>query len=285
MLYVYGATSLVVKAESKDTGVTTTLYTGASAITNLVYYKGYIYFILGGNIWRGTTTLTATVVPAAITAVANILNFTIHHDLITFNDGTNIKTCNLDGTGTATLGALAVDDLCYLQNAAHVHFLIYRAATGAVASGAFTIVASGVSHVVADPEGQYLYIVDTSNALRRLTVELVAFTVTEDLTLHEDVSFIGNADNDFASIQTRESQQLFAFSTLPDTDLAYPLNALFECMVMQLAVDFKRKQEKDGALQAARLAGLWKTLQHQLKRDEYKVERVRNHYDRGSWGW
>lgn len=100
--------------------------------------------------------------------------------------------------------------------------------------------------------------------------------------MREDVSFIGNA-NDFASIQTRESQQLLAASTLPDTDLSYPLNALFECMVMQLAVDFKRKQNQDGGLQAARLTGLWKTLQHQLKRDEYKVERIRNHYDRGRW--
>ena len=275
MLYVYGATSLIIKAESKDTGATTTLYTGATAITNLVYYKGYIYFILGGNIWRGTTTLTATVVPAAITAVANILNFAIYKDLIYFNDGTNLKTCALAGTGTATLSVgVAAVDICFLGSS-----IVYLTSGNLKIIGTSTILATAVSHVASD--GDYLYIV-ASNALRRLTVELVGFTVTEDLTLREDVSFIGNA-NDFASIQTRESQQLLAASTLPDTDLSYPLNALFECMVMQLAVDFKRKQNQDGGLQAARLTGLWKTLQHQLKRDEYKVERIRNHYDRGRW--
>lgn len=282
MLYVYD--SLNLKAESADTGVTTALYTAATAVTNLAYYKGYVYYIRAADIWRAPTTLLATIVPAQITTLGNVTSFTVHHDIIVFNDGTNMKTCALDGTGIVTLGAMVGTNQGYLKDASDVFHLVYRTPAGAVISGAFTIVASGISYLATDPLGEYLYVVDTANHLRRLTVELVGFTATADETIAEDVKFLGNA-NQYGGTLLREGQGLRAISLYPDTDLSYPLNALFECMVMQLAVDFKRKQNQEAAGQAARLAGLRETLRHQLKRDEYKAERIQNAYDRGSWRW
>jgi hypothetical protein len=275
-VYVYNANITEGSIDDNTTGAPVTLL--AVAATNLAYYKGYLYYIAAGKIRRAPTDLVTTpIVPADVIASGTVTSFAIFKDVLYYTDAGSMYTATLAGGGSALLLAVAGT---WISVAAST---VYYVLTGALKSGATTIIASGVSACTSD--GTNLYILTTLGEVRKLVVAgtlLVSSTV-----LRTDVTAIGPWAANRIPIITGESQQLLAFSSIIDTDVTYPLNVVLEIMSYQAAIDFRTKigGEFDFAPLYARLGhpkgtepatGLWARFEQAVKRDEYKPERVSN---------
>ncbi len=254
-------TNYIIKAQNLSTGVTSTLYTSATAISNVVYYKGYIYFIDNtGNIKRGTTDLLGTLTPANIIATANVASFTVYKDNVYFATGTETRICGLDGTGSTQIAA-EVRTSYYSPYYVH-NGEIFNAG---VASGI-----TGVSRLSSD--GVYLYTLKTTGDLVKYSLDYM-----DQWTLASGVKFIGPVTGDRIPVNV-ENVAFLGLSTAHDSDVSYPDNAIFEVISYQAAVDFRRKQNADTTALTQRLAALWSTFKDTIVRDEYQPERIRNYY-------
>jgi len=265
-------TNYIIKTESKTTGVNTTLYTSATLIKNLVYYKGYIYFInSAGNILKGSTTLLATVVPAAITATADIVSFTINNDVIYYTTATETKTCTLAGGSVVVLAATVQNWYTFLGT--DPVFI-----TGNVLTvGGVTITSDAVS---CSCDGVYIYYQNLTGDLIKVKLG-AAFVVDDSWILSEKTTFSGSVSAVFIPVVI--DQLLFqAISSAHDTDLSYPVNLVPEMMAYQSAIDYRRKQNADPSLLKARLQELWLTFKEAIVRDSYKNERIGNVYSSGN---
>jgi hypothetical protein len=262
-------------AEWTQLGSTFLLYDPAPPPTksNIFYYKGYLYFLSGGDIWKGATDLQATVVPTQITAIGNILNFTIIDNLIYFNNGTQTYTADTSGGTVTLLYAFALTDICSIGVGSNFKLVGLTTTGNVIWAGG--VIYSNTTHVVSD--GTYLYVDDSVSEVHKLTVNS-QLVVTLDVILHDDVQYLGNTANNYFSTIDEETLDVHAHSTFEDTEFADTLNIVAEMMSYRAAIDFKMKQNADAGALALRLEELKKRFKNVLKKDEGTPERIQNYY-------
>ena len=298
MVYVGASFGITAESQTLSTlAVPVALFTEAAAPTNLMYYKGTLFWIRAAGIYsKGTALAAAFTAPDTVVAAAGVVAFHIVGDTIYYATATAIRSCTLAGASDALVATLAATSLCKLGDVVY-----YVTAAGALMSVApvATIVATGISAVTCD--GTYLYTLDTSYVVNRLTVDSTpALTATDELAT--DVGDIGHAVYDLSNeatavgqlssagpsvwvlpMLTRETQRLVAIDVSLDYDFDYPNNLVPEIMAHQAAVDFRVKGQKELGDVPTRLAALWERFRSSIKRDEFTVARIKNAYDRGAF--
>lgn len=289
MVYVYAATQL--RAESIDNATVATpvvLFVEAGAVTNVVYYKGVLYWIRGALIWYKATDLTAAfVAPVQATAPAGVTSFFILNNLIYYTTAAAIRRCDLTGSAPSDVLVAGVVATSVAEVGVSTVTTFYTTAAGELVCFApFTVLfASGISEVQSD--GTYLYIRDTSYRLRKLAVSITTTcTVTSDVTVATDVIDIGQPAWDV--YETPEiyvipvlkdlAQTLQGFDTSVDYSFSYPNNLVPEIMAYQSAIDFRAKQKQETGELKERLAALWQRFSSTIHRDDYLPMRIRNSY-------
>ena len=274
---VYALTvTFVITAESVDRNTTAApvaLFTEAAAVTSLHYYKGYLYWIRGANIYRKATDLTVLfVAPGAVTATNDVIDFQIYNDLIYFCTAAAIKWVALAGGAQTSLGACVP-----VRGAALLNAVVYYVnAAGALLSltPASTLVATGISNVTSD--GTYLYALTTAYAINRYTI--VANVITATDVLFTDALSMGPCQGGRLPVIQNLAQTLIALDVSPNYNFSFPNNLVPEIMAYRGAIDYRIRQSQDAAALTLRLAELWDRFGKMVKRDEYQSERIRNAY-------
>lgn len=292
MVYAYGAT-FIITAESVTLGTVSApvaLFTDSGAVTNLVYYKGSLYWIRGGLIWyKATALIAAFTAPSQATAPSGVTSFFIINNTIYYTNATQVRSCSLTGASDALVSANVGTSVAAIF-AAGVTTVFYVNASAALiaVSPATTLFASAINKVQSD--GTYLYIRDTSNLLRKLTLSIgTTITTTTDTTMQTDALDIGQPQTDggitILPVLTSEAQTLQGVDVAADYTFTYPSNLVPEIMAYQSAIDYRSKQGEDTEDLKTRLITLWSRFEAVVKRDEYSVAHIGNVYDEGSWGW
>ena len=253
LFYVYNGLYLKVDSISLNTSVT--LYTSLSTMSNIVYNLGYIYFLMGGDIYRAPTDFVSTIVPTQITTLGNIVSFSIVGDSIYFSNSLLSYTCDLDGTSVTGLYTYPIKGMVILSGKKyHINVIddfIYENDTS------LGILAQ---NIVGD--GTHFYYLDLSG---RVITDLVQ-------TLAVGVQFLSDPMQGFFATITRQFD-IAAISTSTDTDFVYPLNEANELLAYQCAIDFKRKQNGDTTALYQRYSEILSRFLDVLKRDEGLPER------------
>ena len=303
MLYTLGGTTIYAESISNGTvSAPVTIYSPAATVTQLQYYKGYLYWQSATlNIFRGATALgssSATIsATTAVTSTGTVVDFSIYKDTIYYTTSTSINTCTLTGGSTATVASLLTGPV----NPTLVNGSVYYVDSSSnlkQASLTTTILASVKS---IQSEGTYLYINDNSNNLYRATVTAatlgtVATISTDCLLTHIPEVLIttpqSSLDQVYLPVLTRETPQLLAVGSAAPYTFSYPNNLFTEIMSYQMAMDFKSKAGQDPSLLVGRLGsrdvanqctGLWLRFYQSIKRDDYQPQRINNRY-KEPWG-
>jgi len=294
-LYVYNSNSIVVDSLALHTQTTIFADTGA-LISNLIYYKGYLYYLRSGMIFKASLDLTqptpATITPTAIITTGNLANFSINDNLIygsTVSAGGHTWSWNTDGTGQSSISSVAIDDISFLGQLGNRKRCYILRSTSHIWIGDSVDTGIVASHLVSD--NVYLYYVGTYKNVHRLTVTNLDTlpTVVKDDTLFYDVNYLGNADippeissDDVRlSLIAEEDLDLHVISAVINYDFSTingAYNIIPEIMSYRAAIDFKMKQGADPGQLQLRLSELYKRFENVVKRDEYKIERVQNYY-------
>jgi hypothetical protein len=275
-VYITSGTGII--AESIDNGTVTapvTLLTTTGPCSNLVYYKGYLYWIEAADIWSAPATLIGTLTPVQLTVTADVTSFAIFNDLIYFCDATDINTCTLAGATITSILTGTGSWICACGGQVY-----YVTGTDLLRIGSAIVVLAGVSACVTD--GTYLYAI-VSNVLYRITLS-TTFTVALQESIRTDVSVIGPVHGSRIPVITKEAQTFIAIDTTIDYAFDYPSNLVPEIMAYQSAVDFRAKQKGDTTELKSRLIDLWSRFGKVAKRDDYKPTRIQNVMDHSAWG-
>jgi hypothetical protein len=298
MVYAYGPT-FIIKAESITNNTVTapvSLFTDSAAVSNLVYYKGVLYWIRGGLIWYKPTSLAvAFTVPTQATTPSGVVNFYISGDTIYYCNATQIRSCDLTGGADALVSATAATSAVVIGPT-----IFYRTTASAVitVAPASTMYASGIAKVSSD--GTNLYLLDNAGQVRRVTyTALTAAIVTDNViatlqtSIGQPVVDVGQDPRTTIVPSINQTYaQLYGIDGAVDYSFSYPNNLVPEIMAYQSAIDYRTKREADPALLLLRLGkpssppdepatGLWERFERTLRRDEYSAERIRNAYDYG----
>ncbi|MFA5377262.1 MAG: hypothetical protein WC455_16045 [Dehalococcoidia bacterium] len=274
--YVYGGNDI--RAESIDNNTVAapvSLLSTAGTRTNLVYYKGYLYWLEGGDIYRAPTDLVSALTPATVVTAGVVSSFAIFGDLIYFCDATDINTCTLAGASITSIMTGTGSWIC--KTGTQVYYL---SGTDLMRVGSATVVLAGASACVTD--GTYLFAL-VSGTLYRLTLSST-YTVSAQESMRTDVASIGPYYGSRIPVITNQGQTFLAISSTADYEFDYPSNLVPEIMAYQMAIDFRAKQKGDTAELKERLAGLAARFAINIKRDDYKPTRIQNVMDHSAWG-
>ena len=194
MVYAYNGTGITSESVTNVTTSTpVALFTESGAVTNIVYYKGTLYWIRGGLIWYKASTLQAAfLAPTQATNPAGVTSFFIFNNVIYYTNATQVRTCDLTGGTDALVTAVAGTSVAAIFTGGITYvFYVFGGALIAFTTPTTTVVASGVSEVESD--GANIYIRDTSRNLRKLALTMTAAlaTLVTDTTIATDVSDIG----------------------------------------------------------------------------------------------
>ena len=293
LLYVYNSMGIQIDSQSLATS-SVVLYTGASAITYLTYYAGYIYFLMGNKIYRAPYLQTGTIVPVAIVSTPTITSFTVSvvDQKLYYSDGTNIYGAGLDGSSAGTEETYPGTSVYQFGTS----FLIYVDASGVLKTSTAVTLASNVARATTDGN-EFIFYQDTSGNIYSATWD--GTTLADVTLLRSAVSFMGPYFESNEIIPTFQSTtvsgripvidrglNILAISSAADYDFAFPNNEANELMAYQMAIDFKRKQSGDPemiSLLMHRMSEVEKRFNGVLHRDDYNPERIGNVYTRGWW--
>lgn len=251
--------------EDKALGTDVTVASGAD-ISQVAYWKGYIYYIDEGDLYRGTDAAPFVAVP--LLGYTGLIEwFRIIEDKIYYFNGTQTRVCNLDGTGDALAYAFDAQSICKVGGV----FAYIQAGV---------VMVDGVSIVITADEmttdGTFLFIRRGFNLYR------YDDDGTNGYLLSTEAGFLGNYKADRLAYKNDDGN-LYAFSALVDSDIVYPLNLVTEIMSYQSAIDYRRKLEKPSELLTARIGELWLRFKQAAKRDDYKPDRVNNYTRNRGW--
>lgn len=279
-IYIYSSMSL--RAESIDRNTTASpvsLFTDSAAVGSVLYHKGYLYWVRQANIYRKATDLTAAfTVPSAVTSSNDVVDFQIYGDTIYFITSTAVKSCALDGTGTATIQS----GLTCTRGAAVLASVVYYVDGTTLKSVApAATVLTSVTDVTSDGTYLYVHTSGTDHKVKRLTISAGAITATD--TIHSDATGMAPYQGGRLPILQQAAQTFVAIDTAVDYDFSYPNNLVPEIMAYRAAVDYRIKQAQDATKLEERLASLWERFSSMIRRDDYKPERIRNAYTTGGW--
>jgi hypothetical protein len=246
LLYIYGGTSI--RLESAMLATSSTLYT-STGLTNVLYHTGYIYWLEGTDLCRSSTELTGTLTKVVL--VSSVQNFNISGENLYYYNGTNTFKANLDGTspsvfitGFSKYVTIIGADTYYLNTT------IFK-----------NSVSTGTAAVSITTDGVELFYLTALGVLYK-DVDIFA----------TGLLYAGQIQDNFISI-IDSKWNINAISVFTDTDFVYPVNEANEIMSYQCAIDFRRKQNGDITLLAARISEIENRLLSVLMRDAYQPER------------
>jgi len=284
--YIEGGTDITAGSIDDNTDATPVVLFGSLGATNLVYYKGYLYWLEAADIWRAPTDLvTAPLVPVNVTGTGTVTSFSVFHDHLYYCDAGSMFIDDLGGGAPVLLLAAAGT---WLTLAGGTVFYVDAGNLRVIPTAA--LVLAGVTACVSD--GMDLYVLTATGELRRLTMAGAAI-VTNTL-VREDVAAIGPWADHRIPLLTGESQKMLAISDYPDSDITYPAEVVYEIIEYQAAIDFCSKTGRDFSALKARLGmpadesptgkatGLWARMDKAVKRDDYRPQRIGN--SRRIWG-
>ena len=299
MVYTINSTTIVSESNSLNTiSSPVTIYSAAATISEMQYYKGYLYTLFSSTLWRGAGTLQATLTMATVTAAVTATDFAIYKDVLYICTATSIVTYTLAGTSIGTVALSLAAPL----NPAVIGSAVYYVDSSNVlrnATAPTTSILSNTNSIVTD--GTWLYILDTSNNLTRATI--TGTTLGTLATISTDTKYVcipevltttpqSALDQSYLPVITRETPQLLALGSAPPYTFSYPNNLFTELMSYQMAMDFKTKAGQDPSLLAGRLGsrdvgnqctGLWLRMYQSIKRDDHQPGRINNRYSQ-NWG-
>lgn len=270
LIYLYSGTTI--RSESIDYNTVAapiTLYTG-TGMSNLAYNKGYVYFLQGGEIYRATTNLTATITPAAITSTTgSIVTFGIVRGMIYYSTATEIRSCALDGSSDTLVVAATGKDFSWYNGAlAYINALGYMVLNG---------VATTIAALNLTSDGASVYYRDAADQVH-------LYTATDDVIMRVDVAYLGTYQASRLPIIDVDGT-VQAISSIPDWQFTYPLNDVNEIIAYQCAIDFKRKQNADYSPLVTRMAELQRRFLDVMKRDEGLPQKIGNAYSQFDSQW
>jgi len=287
--YIQGGTDIWF--ENIDTQTSGKLATTGGAATGLEYYKGYLYFIQGGNIYSGAYAPGATSVTFAqitITGSPVVTNFNVFSNLIYHSTASVTAKCALAG-GTATqIFAFPTTGYSIFGSSGYP---VYLNAAGNLIVNSTNL--GGTYSAVTTDGSNYVFVLDSGKNILCLTFSFSSGvpTILTTSNIQQDVGAMGDwASNTNPSLYSPntpvipivgyENTRFTAISALPDSDFSYPLNSneCAEIMAYQCAIDFKRKQDQNHDNLTIRKQELFLRLQENMRRDDYKMERVNNAY-------
>jgi hypothetical protein len=288
-IMVYAYTGTFIRAESIDNSTVSApvaLFTDAAAVTNIVYYKGTLYWIRGGFIWYKVTDLTAAfVAPTQATTPAGVTSFSILNNLVYYTNAVQVRRCDLTGSAPSDtlIWDIAATSIAVLGISTVTVFATIGSNLWSMIPA--TLIATGISEVQSD--GTYLYVRDTAYQLRKIAVSVsTTVTVTSDVIIATDVIDIGQPTWDVYEtppiyvipVIKNLAQTLQGFDTSVDFDFSYPNNLIPEIMAYQSAIDYRAKQKQDTDELKEKLAAKWETFSSMIRRDDYLPTRMRNAY-------
>jgi hypothetical protein len=300
MVYAYGNIITSENITNATVGTPVALFTDSGAVTNIVYYKGTLYWIRGGLIWYKPTALTAAfLTPTQATSPTGVVSFYIANTgTIYYSTAAAIRSCDLTGGTDALVSSTAnVTSLAQIGPTT-----IYRTTASLVGTLApvTTMYASGIAKVTSDGGASaMIYILDNAGNTRRVTyTALTAAIVTDDI-VDSGVTDIGQVVYDINQVpatwivptlkSSNPYQQLLGVDGTVNYNFSYPNNLAPEIMAWRSAVDYRTKQGSDITMHLLKLghptnasegnaSGLWARFEQTIRRDDYKVERIRNAY-------
>ncbi|HXK36982.1 MAG TPA: hypothetical protein VJ553_05375 [Candidatus Paceibacterota bacterium] len=280
-------TGTIITAESissSTVAVPVALFTEAAAVTNLVYYKGTLYWIRGGSMWyKASTLIAAFAAPTQVGAIVGVVAFCIVADTIYYANATQIRSCTLTGGSDALVLTAVATSLAIFGTT-----VVYATAAGAVVVNSptpTTIYASGITKITGNTD--VLCVLDSTGDLRRvtLTIGTTAAVATDEVidTKVTDIGFpvmdVGQSpETVIIGVRKAESQRLRGVDVTVDYDFAYPNNLIPEIMAYQSAIDYRAKQNQDTGELKEKLVQKWNTFSKTIHRDDYLPTRIRNAY-------
>jgi hypothetical protein len=274
VLYIYNSVEIHIDALD---GVDTLLLTTGNAKAHVQFYKGYIYWIELGDVWRAPAGFLSTIlVPVKITTLTGVVRLSVFNDKIYYRNGADTYNANLDGSGSAVAyaGVLFEAMTRYLGLPAwiltgngqlYLNNVIVPGVTG------FTSLAS---------DNSYLYLSGSAGILYRYLITGVI--VTETVQIGTNVStFEQFVYSNYLAIKYSDvNNTINVLSVLPDTQLDYPSTEVNEILAYSAALFYVRKATDDKKMMVitSRLAELWERFNTVNMRDEYQVYRINSHY-------
>jgi hypothetical protein len=282
-----------IKTTSIGRNATATLVTSVTP-SKPMYYRGYVYWISAGNIWRMATDLSISLAAAAqIVTDGAVTDLSVFDGLIYYTNATNAKTANLDGSGVAVYGAVGTS-FCKLNG-----FATYLSA-GVVLRGlvAVTGIIGTITSIAAVDTSLFVLTSSISgiSTIYRYTVAgqvavdpvivAVGVSALAQHVIEGPLNYLMTTNNSGATAEA--GINFTALSMIADTDLDYPSNEVYEILAYSSAIYYVRKNSDDKkmAIIGARLTELWIRFNDVNQRDEYQPYRINNDYNNstGFWG-
>ena len=307
--FIYANSStFVIYAESltnSTVATPTALFTESAAVTNIYYYQGQLYYIRGTDIWYKPTQLAAAfTAPTQVGAITGVVCFCIYGGIIYYANATQIRHCTFAGGSDTLVSATAgITSIAVAQGVVFAG----NGATVVSIAPATTMYAAGIAAVSSD--GTNLYILDSAANVRQVTFTAATAAILLDQTVDTMVTSMGIPVVDpgqtpqttivptIHSVALPTSSglwsQLIGSDGSVNFNFSYPNNLVPEIMAWRSAIDYRTKQGADISAYLLRLGhptidgepslGLWARFEQMIKRDEYTVSRIRNHYQDRSW--
>lgn len=307
--YFYIQGGLNLWYESIDLQTSYLLYTGSSTIINTQYYKGNIYFIMSNTIYSCPFTsgqqTVSTPVAVTITGSPVVVNFNIFNNLIYYSTSSQTYSVPLAGGAATSLAINQTND--YNPLLGSTYFCWLGLIGGALVVNGVNL--GGVYTQMYTDNNLTCWALDNLGNLNAIVLNMTtpaAPSITSTSVAATDVANIGNyvvSSNStvggivtpyspYIPITGLETLRFQALSAVADTSFSYPINSneIGEIMAYQCAIDFKAKQDQNHDQLSQRKQELMERMIENMRRDDYKMERVSNVYGgrggpfgEGSW--
>ena len=295
----YNGTSIVV--EDEDLGTVTTLFTGA-AITRVVYYQGWIFYLQSGSLYKFQSDLMSVGTPVLVVTpgtapdrfsilTPSMVNTPANYNppyLLWVSDGsTTMSIYTTAGVLVNTSATGYRSFFNYLGNFYAVTtagaLLRFDGTTFAAASG---VTITGIPVLqFAHSDGLSIYAtIPFTTEIHQLAVAAGVGSSNQVIRGDCNISTTFNVYNGKLTYQKIDQTYVCA-SLVVDSVISYPNNLAPEMIEFQCAIDFLAKQQADTTEVKDRFKALFKRYQDSVKRDDYQVERVKNDYSSQNARW
>lgn len=264
-------------------GTTTQILESTASITQIRYYKGFLYWIQDSDLYGAPfdPSSPATVTGVQMTSSADIVWILPYRGTMYLSVGGVTSYATIPST-PATIAPSAVTSPYTPPSGALGYYPNFNGLPMWMTSGGDIYVndvqvASGYSSIQTD--GNYLYVTDSSYDLTRLTIDVsdpTAPVLDVAEILAEDILLVGAPSLNWIPTVGYESLVIEAKSTIPDYEFTYPNNLAYEIMSLQIAIDCKRKQGANEQVDKfnERKVEIVTRFMAQLSRDSYSPERI-----------
>lgn len=252
-------------------------------VTQMEYYRGFIYYLYGGNIYSApfdpasSTGIASTQIVFLGASITSVVRFNISNNKLYATDDTTSVVANLDGTDSSYfMGTVQYAASIYTVGA----YQVYLDATGQLILRGGSIVDPGLpldgdTYINLASDGQKIFALSSTFNLYNITIK--DEELGEKLLIDTDIAYLGGFSGGRLSIVRLNAIGNEAISSDVDFDLSYPSNTLYEIMAYQMAIDYKRKYDANNDDLTKRCNELKSAfLNSMIKQDQYKVERIQN---------